>query len=275
MEFLRTRRLNMDAILKILLLGGFAYFFYQVLDSGRALLYINPKMIPFVNFAILAMLFMILVTLPDIFTIPRRKIRLTPYTLFFIPLLLSAVFPAVSLDSGSLAGRSVDMGGMAGARAFEREKDHTAERETVPDLDEVEREQNQALRQEEEPLVPVGGRVVVDEENYVTWLYALYLQPEEHAGLELEISGFVYKNEELEPGTFMLSRLIMVCCAADMQLSGLLCHFEDADELEIDKWLQVNGSLTVEMFKGRPIPAIAVEQITEIERPEIPYVFPP
>lgn len=260
MSFLRTRRFNVEAVLKILLLGGFAYFFSQTLISGRALLYVNPKIIPFVKFGILAMCLMMVITLPEVFKIPRKKLRLIPYTLFFIPLLLSAVFPAVALDSTSLAGRSVDMGAPGMAQDADTIPSHG---DILPGLD-----------QAEGPLLPFGSKVVVDESNFMVWLTALYQQPEEHAGLELEIDGFVYKNEDLEPQTFMLARFIMVCCTADMQLAGLVARYAHTEALEVDTWLRVNGTLTVEMFNDRPIPALVVEQITEIEKPQIPYVFP-
>lgn len=258
MSFLHTRRLNVDAILKILLLGGFAYFFSQTLSSGRALLYVNPKMIPFIKFGIIAMCFMMAVTLPELFTIPRRKLRLTPYTIFFIPLLLSVIFPAVALDSASLAGRSADMGGTG---VVQDGPQSIIDGDITLDVDTA------------QPF-PVSGNVVIEEDNYVAWLTALYQLPEEHLGLDVEISGFVHKTEDLEPQTFLLSRFIMTCCTADMQLSGILCRYDQAEELTADTWFRINGTLTVELFNNRPIPAIVVDQITEIEKPEIPYVFP-
>ncbi len=260
MSFLHTRRLNVDAILKILLLGGFAYFFSQTLNSGRALLYVNPKMIPFIKFGIIAMCVMMAVTLPELFTIPRRKLRLTPYTIFFIPLLLALVFPAVALDSTSLAGRTVDMGGTVVVQE--------GPQSIIPT------DADRPLDVESAGIVPMGGKIVIDDENFVVWLTALYQLPGEHLGLDVEISGFVHKTEDLEPQTFLLSRFIMTCCTADMQLSGILCHYDQAEELTVDTWFRINGTITVELFNNRPIPAIVVDRITEIEKPEIPYVFP-
>lgn len=102
MHLTKSYRINIEAVLKLIILLGFALFFYLTIESGKALLYIHPRIVPYMNFGIVAMILISLFIVRDIFK-PKRKVSITPYLFFLIPLIMAFALPAKSMDSTSMA----------------------------------------------------------------------------------------------------------------------------------------------------------------------------
>jgi len=272
MNMLQTRRFNLEALLRTVLLFGFAFFFYRSVISGRVLYYVNPKIIPFVNFGVVIMLIMGLFSLREIFTIPRRKFRTATYTLFLLSLLTALLLPPVYLDSASLTGRTIDLG-----KGFSREK--PAEKQASPKKENIEpgssslpmekySKEDSPFSKEEETII------VVDDLHFVTWLYDLYYNYKKYIGRDFQITGFVFRTDDYAENEFAIARLVMVCCTADMQIAGIMCKGEGSIELEKDTWVQIKGILQEGEFEGQKIPFIILTEVKEIEKSENEYVYP-
>lgn len=78
----------------------------------------------------------------------------------------------------------------------------------------------------------------------------------------------------------MVARLIMVCCAADAQVVGLLSNYEKTAELEKDQWVRVEGKITYidnadkKYGEDPKVPMINVSKVEKIEQPSNPYIYP-
>jgi len=300
-QIFETRSLNIEAFFRTAILAGLGLFFALTLISGEALIYVNPKMLPFIKFGAITMGLLAVISALDIFTIPRQKVRLTTYTLFGLALALALIFPPASIGSGDLKGRQMEMGLSRDPSAAADQNNHLepgTESTGIQPGEEPGLQQESPLGEEgmlpdepqhepgadpERPVTEEGispkpdledGNIVVDEQNFLNWLYILYRDAEEYRGTEIEITGFVFRDEEFEQNQFVLARFIMVCCIADMQLAGLMCRYEGAQELQTDEWVRILGHIEEETFLGEKIPVIIPEEIIPAEKPEIPYIYP-
>ncbi len=301
MQILKTRSLNIEAFFRTAILAGLGLFFALTLISGEALIYVNPKMLPFITFGAITMGLLAVISARDIFTIPRQKVRLTTYTLFALALALALIFPPASIRSGDLKGRQMEMGLTRNSSAAAEQNAHlepgtegtgippgeepgfqqetpSGEAGALPEEPQHEPATDPEMPASDEGLSPQpdleDGGIVVDEQNFLNWLYILYRDAEEYRGTEIEITGFVFRDEKFEQNQFVLARFIMVCCIADMQLAGLMCLYEDAQELQVDEWVRIRGNIEEDTFLGEKIPVIIPKEITPAERPAIPYIYP-
>jgi putative membrane protein len=264
MDIRTLRRLNWEVAVKILVLLAYAVFFLSVVVSGRASLYVHPRVLPYMIAAGAVMILTALAMAGTLFK-PRLRTRFPFYlTAFILPLAAAVILPAQSFQSGGSAGTlsvtalsGID-GGISSSQPSQQ-----------PDA----ASQSAAVRDTDPPLT--DGAIMMDSDHFDQWLTALYTQPDRYADTPIEVVGFVYKDEELfGPEEFVPARMVMVCCAADMQISGLLCRFEGASSLAVDSWVLVRGVVGDTEFQGERIPIIEAQSVQPCDKPEPDYVYP-
>jgi len=120
----------------------------------------------------------------------------------------------------------------------------------------------------------IDETIIMDNDNYVRWIQEIYDNIEKYIGKKIQVSGFVFKEEQFEDNEFVSARMMMVCCAADMQPIGFLCRYDKAAELKVDTWIRVYGTITKGEFNGNVIPVIEADKVENTEKPEFDYVYP-
>ena len=93
------------------------------------------------------------------------------------------------------------------------------------------------------------------------------------AGESARVRGFVYRDERFPAGTFMVSRFLLSCCAADAAPIGLAVRWPEADFLEDDAWVWVEGAFSVETFLGERMPVLVGAEVTAADQPPQPYLY--
>lgn len=93
------------------------------------------------------------------------------------------------------------------------------------------------------------------------------------AGESARVRGFVYRDERFPAGTFMVSRFLLSCCAADAAPIGLAVRWPDAEFLEDDAWVWVSGEFSVESFLGERMPVLVGAEVTAADQPPQPYLY--
>lgn len=123
-------------------------------------------------------------------------------------------------------------------------------------------------RQPENPETWVKDKIVFTDSNYFLNLIELYYEQDTYDGVEVEIMGFLYIEEDWEKDEFLLGRFMISCCEDDMDLIGLMCKYDKASELVTDNWYMVKGIFR----KATPYPYIEVVEIITIEKPADPFI---
>lgn len=107
----------------------------------------------------------------------------------------------------------------------------------------------------------------------------IWKRPGKFSGKVVFLTGFVSSDATFGPGGFFLTRMLMVCCAADCMPVGFYCLPGKAP-LPEGQWVSLAGRVGVSMAKlpgwdtPRPVPVLSVLEAHPVEAPRIPYVFP-
>jgi putative membrane protein len=241
---------NISVLLKIASMLGFAIFFIITIINGSVSLYINPKNLPFLIFAIIAMVVVSFFLAGDLFVKENKKTGSLGMLFFILPVIMAFLIPAQSLDSSS---RSVDTSGISGGAVLSNGgQQNVLEYSTFED-----------------------GDIILDDKNFSIWLDLIYRNPQKYTGREIELVGFIYKDDNyFDKNQFAAARMMMVCCAADMQMTGFICSYDQKLEYDNDTWVRVRGKIEKTELEGETIPIIKVQSMEETQRPKEDYIYP-
>ena len=114
----------------------------------------------------------------------------------------------------------------------------------------------------------IKDRVVITESNYFLHMVEIFYEPDSYVDAEIEVMGFLYKEEEWEEDLFLLARFFMNCCEDDVDLVGYLSKYEGTNSLRDEGWYKVVGIFK----KGSEYPYLEIKEIEEVDAPENPYI---
>lgn len=100
--------------------------------------------------------------------------------------------------------------------------------------------------------------------------------PNKYTGQNVDLIGFVYrpKDKFLQDNTFYVSRFVMSCCAVDAEPVMLLVEKDNwDDQLRVDDWIRVTGTLSYEISGGAQQLVIKPRSIKKIPQPKDPYDY--
>lgn len=127
----------------------------------------------------------------------------------------------------------------------------------------------------EQKMQSADGGIVMDSDTFAQWLTKLYTKPDAWVGKKITATGSVWKDGELfEKDEFALARMMMLCCAADMQPVGVLAQWSDVQALTEGEWIEVTGTLSKKPYKDSFDPLIIVETVKKIDPPQREYIYP-
>ncbi len=305
----RFAGINIEAAVRLVILLGFALFFYVTVTSGRAQYYVHPRIVPYMKFGIVAMVLIALSTARTLFKPGRRKAQLLPYMLFIIPLISAFILPAKVIDASSIASSSFmtpqlaenadsNNGPYSGDSDANISDEIDESRDTI--INDTSEENTDDTWQYTEGTSDSGGSdaaataeaaaygtdesdsalklkgntIVVGNDNFVLWNDEIYYDVEKYKGKKIEITVKVFKDKNLKENGFGIVRMMMSCCAADLQPVGLICRYDRAGELKGGTWLKVTGIIDTETYEGEETPIIKVDSVQSADKPEDEYVYP-
>ncbi|PRX75933.1 TIGR03943 family putative permease subunit [Rossellomorea vietnamensis] len=202
------------------------------------------------------------------------------YTLFVLPLVLGFLMPDNVLDSAAAAKRGVKIGNtmFSTPPAIDGQSKNTGELNQhsthglQPKLDSYD---DFPVEEDFEKLKDIVGskeKIIVRDEQYIQTLSIVDEELKQHVGKEVQLTGFIYKDESFSGNQAVISRYVVSCCVADASVYGLLVQDTNMANLEPDTWVNVSGILDAVDFNGRKMPVITHPVFEEVEQPENPYV---
>jgi putative membrane protein len=296
MLLLKSNRFNINAILKLVILLGFAIFFFTSIQTGKVQLFIHPRIVQYLKFGIVAMLLISLFILGDVFKPQRKKINILPYLFFIIPLIFAFTVPAKAITSNSMSFGNMKIAGQTTVQNDTSSIDNTDISEDS--LDNVVNDSSSAdndltyntisssnnhnadasltdgNESVDNGLKLQGDTVVMDENNFVGWIQEISTSPEKYYEKKIQVTGFVFKDKQFKANEFVPARLMMACCAADLQPVGLLCRYDKASEFKNDSWVRLSGTIKQGTFQGQKTPIIVAESVGNSTKPANEYVYP-
>lgn len=215
------------------------------------------------------------------------------YGLFIFPILLGFLMPAGTLGSSLAAKKGVSFSGSESivrketsaaapfpatnqiAGTAQATTDGTAGLSQETSLDALfPADEYTAEHAEYGKLLYGQDLITVPEEQFIETLTTLDLYREALMGKEVELSGFVYREEEMGSDRLAVSRFAMNCCSADALPYGMMIIWPKAKEYQPDEWIKVRGKLATSHYMGIEIMTLDVTYIERIQAPPSPYVYP-
>ncbi len=289
---MRSRAFNPQAFLETLCYTAFAALLFYLVDSGRYLSYVTPRIGPYLIFTALVMLLYAAAGAVRLFR-PQHKVRAAHCFVLAVPILLlllpntplrasdvsaqygggavlavqSAATPRQTAAPGTQAAATSAAASAAVSAPAATTAATSAAATTAAAQGDVDVSSLKGLDEE-------NRSITVDSKQFYPWLVELYENLDAYEGYRIAVTGFILNDpEQFASDEFVAARLAMNCCAADLVPVGLLCRYDGAAALEADAWVTVEGTVAAGEYMGEPEPQIRVEKITPAE-PIAEYIVP-
>lgn len=247
--------------LKALLLIGLGLFLYSRLMNGTLFYYINER---FMGFTILAVVGLLVVGLSYRYNTPQSAhddhdhaqaghshshgLTWSGVFLVALPVALGLLTPPQPLGVAALNNRDMNL-----------QLNGSAQRAVST---------NSIVQQREKAAL---------DKNILDWWRDFRTVPHANtalAGQPVKTIGFVYKDANYGADTFMLIRFTVSCCVADASVVGLLVQSPESASLTDDTWVEVTGTFVSSDLDNWKMPIVNAQQITRIDVPSQPYLYP-
>lgn len=119
-------------------------------------------------------------------------------------------------------------------------------------------------------------------EDFYKFIVNTFESPAIYENKEVTIEGFVFRDEGfgLDNSKFILSRLVMSCCAADSYVMGPFVSYDGDVDFIDGEWYQITGTMEMDVIKNiytdkyETYLMLKPNEITSIPAYENPYIYP-
>lgn len=289
------------SICRSVLLFGFACFILYLTRSGNILYYIAPRMIDFVKLAAIG-LYAVAVyeayraakqlfetaSEPECDCEAPQQFRLRSvllYAFFAFPLLLGFAMPDSMMGSTLAAKKGVNLSSSQTVPGS-----HVSRSQSEPAPSALSKSGAALTAEELRTLFPFDpstepyarlamqlykkGAVHVKEELFMETITAVDLYLDRFVGVEMELSGFVYREEGMKDNQFIIARFALQCCSADASPYGIVADYEQARVLPNDTWVKATGTIRKTRYNDLDVLSIKIDKADKINAPKSAYVYP-
>jgi len=277
------KKLNIENIIKILILLGFSLFYFRIIVTNEIIKYVHPRIVPFVVLGMIAMVIIALFLIKDSFHSKKKKFKIKNYIIFIIPLIMIFFMQSTSAESTTITSSDINVNtgsnitsnsNLNNVSTNNTNQDNNSNNGLTFDLYGGKTETNGQGTSDKKELDIKDNVINVNSKNFVFSLDEILDNPDKYVGLEIEITGFVYKDKTLKENEFIVGRFIMVCCAADLQIAGLGCEGTSLEDYPNDTWIKIKGKIKNDTSDGTADPVIVVEHMEKDLNPDTSYVYP-
>ncbi|MDR2357228.1 MAG: TIGR03943 family protein [Oscillospiraceae bacterium] len=255
---MRARGFDPQIFLEALMCSVFACLLLYLAVSGEYLLYLSPRMRPYLYFAATVMLIWAAAGTFRLFR-ARRRPRCAHCAVLLIPVLLILI-PHRAMGAGDVSFGYVAGGGSGVSDADSRQPGDTAPGAEDGASDPVSAPPGLA------GLDTENRRITIGDDDYYLWICEIYDNLDMYVGYTVSVTGYVLKGEGITgDGEFVPARLMMSCCVADLVACGILCRYDGADELKNDEWVAVEGVLERGEYMGYEEARLSAVSVTPAE----------
>ena len=242
------KKFNLDELIWFITLILIGIGLIYLSHTGKIQFYIGNKMIKYIYFAIFMIILIAIFQIRNIFT-PKNNIN---FKIKYISVILALIVGVVSVKSqDSFRHRQLN-----NVLINEYTKDsHKKEDKSLFDHNEY-------------------GQFIKIDDNNLDILEKIQITPEMFIGKEIEINGFVCKENYLKNTQFIIGRISMTCCAADSKVLGILAESKNIIELNENQWVTIKGSLSYTTINdddgiSHKVPVIIIDNLVKTSKVDI------
>jgi putative membrane protein len=305
------RVLGLHHALKSAILLGFAMYIAYLVKTDKILLYIAPRMVDYVKWSAIALyavaVYQIYQTIRTFrgrtaadcdcehdHTPSRSVLKNTViYGLFFLPLLLGFVLPDSTMGTSLAAKKGMNLssagsvkkdsaagtgqagsGGAASGGGSAAAGNGSAANGALSDSEMFPADKFTQHYAKYAKELYQSDVIAVKEDMYMETLTTVDLYLDRFVGKKLQMTGFVYRQDEMKDNQFVVGRFSIQCCSADAAPFGVLAEYDRAKTFPNDSWVTVTGTIEKGRFNDMDIMVLKLEKVAKAEPAKTPYVYP-
>lgn len=229
--------------------------------------------------------------------------KATFYGLFAVPLVLGLLLPDTALSSSLAEKKGVSLTGTVNARASAAAatpnpaasqapspppapSQSAAASTPVPSSEQAQTASSDPLDrlfphdEFSDDLAKLGKKlyrkdaISIQEKGFMETVSSIDFYMDNFIGKKIDMSGFVYREDDMKDNQFVVARFAVQCCSADASPFGFMVDSALGNDLKKDSWVKVTGTLAKTTYKGNEILKINATKIERIAAPKTPYVYP-
>jgi putative membrane protein len=212
--------------------------------------------------------------------------KLIAYLVIVFPLVTGFLLPAKVLDA-SIADKKGGLAVLSNQKKAEKKQVEEAVpnnnqqedpviNEDLVDLSRIEdakvytnEEYEQLIQQLEQ-----SSTIDMNDNVFSTYYEEMHMDLDKFKGREINLKGFVYKEDGLEQNQLVLARFLITHCVADAGIIGFISELPEASSVEVNTWIEAKGVLDTTNYNGTKFPIIKITNWKVINEPKEPYLYP-
>lgn len=302
-------RFHFQQAVRAFILLAFSVMLFKLQFTGEMTKYINPKYEGLSQSASILFLILFIIQTTRIWTVkknshhqhchhdshdhncshdhgdsPLNTKKLIAYLVIVFPLVTGFFLPAKVLDA-SIADKKGGLAVLSNQKAEKKQEEKAVPNnnqqedpvinEELVDLSRIEEsiytneEYDQLLKQLEQ-----SSSIEMKNHVFSTYYDEIQMDIDKFKGREIELKGFIYKEEGLKQDQLVLARFLITHCVADASIIGFISEIPEASSLEENTWIEAKGVLDTTNFNGTHLPIIKITNWKKINEPKEPYLYP-
>lgn len=278
------KKLNLNELIWFFILIGFTCYFYMIISTEKITLFVHPKMVKYVNFALYFFIILVIFQGKNVFSNKKIKSFKLGYMMFLIPLTLGFLLKSEGVSAESVINKGFSLTSQLKINTLKHKHITLADGTEVCEHDQEDAYANEngkaPLKNSLESLAPIEDRIInMTNDNFINIYEAIYGNPYNYVGRDINIKGFIYKQKGINKDQFIISRVLVSCCAADAQLTGILCNYSEEKVFNEGTWVNIEGTLGEGEYKDTKsgevsvIPIINVNKIEKADSQDNEYIY--
>jgi len=246
------RRINISQTVWFIILLGLSFYLFILVITGNITRFIHPRMAIYIYFALGALMIMAAFQGTRIFEAGKGRMK-RGYVVFLLPLVCGMLMHPGNLNEEISKNKGVVISPSQTDFGY---RESTYVDDSVTD-----------------------GIITLTENNFTRVLYSIWTSPDKYVGKRISVEGFIYREKDMAPNQFIISRMIINCCAADTVVVGIAAEYGEIEKLQENEWVSVVGKIDMMNCinpltkEEETVPGIAIDSLQIIEKPENPYVY--
>ncbi|MBZ9688956.1 TIGR03943 family protein [Clostridium estertheticum] len=278
------KKLNLNEFIWFIILIGFTCYFYMIISTNKITLFIHPKMVKYVKFALYFFIVLVIFQGKNIYAFKKAKSLKLGYIMFLIPLTLGILLKPVGVSVDSAINKGFSLTSQMKISTLKHKHTVLEDGTEVCDINEKDTHStenaNEQLKMSLESISLLKGKTInMTSGNFINAYEDIYGNPHNHVGRTINMKGFIYNQKGLNKAEFILSRIVVSCCAADAQLVGILCDYSGEKVFPEGTWINIEGTLGEREYKDAKsgeisvIPIIKVSKAKKIDVNNNEYIY--
>ncbi|BBH18675.1 UPF0703 protein YcgQ [Paenibacillus baekrokdamisoli] len=116
--------------------------------------------------------------------------------------------------------------------------------------------------------------IEMKDEWFIEKLQALNTFAANFEGKQIKVKGFIYREDGLSEDQFIIGRMAMTHCIADISPYGMIAEAPDASSYADDSWVTLTGTIATTTYHNQTVIKILIQSVEAAHAPTIPYIYP-